>query len=95
MTIREKKRTLNPDMTFEEFEALADRQPNLKGSWIYKVSQAIFYNNLKHPYPKFDLDYMRDYYFKTFQSAEKFVRKHTKDVSSRIFRWMLVGMIMP
>ena len=80
MTIREKKRELNPNMTFEEFEALANRQPNLKGSWIYRVTQAIYKNNLKHPYPKFELDYSRECYFKTFQSAEKFIKKNTENV---------------
>ena len=80
MTIREKKRELNPNMTFEEFKALANRQPNLQGSWIYKVTQAIYKGDLKHPYPKFELDYSRECYFKTFRSAEKFVKKHTKDV---------------
>lgn len=81
MGIREKKRDLNPNMTFEEFEALANRQPNLKGNWIYRVTQTMFDNSLKHPYPKFELDYSRKCYFKTFPSAEKFVKKHTKDVT--------------
>ena len=80
MGIREKKRDLNPNMTFEEFEVLANRQPNLKGNWIYRVTQAMFDNSLKHPYPKFELDYSRKCYFQTFPSAEKFVKKHTKDV---------------
>lgn len=71
---------LRPDLTFEEFEALANRQPNLKGSWLYKVTQAIFYNDLKYPYPKFELDYPRELYFKTFNAAEKYVKKNTKDV---------------
>ena len=69
MTIREKKRELNPNLTFEEFEALANRQPNLKGSWIYRVTQAIYKNNLKHPYPKFELDYSRECYFKTLRKT--------------------------
>ena len=80
MGIREKKRDLNPNMTFEEFESLANRQPNLKGSWIYKLAQAMFDNSLKHPYPKFKLDYTREFYFKTFKSAEKFVKRNKDNV---------------
>lgn len=80
MSLREKKRNLNPNLTFEEFEALANRGPNLKGSWIYRVTQAIYDKDLKYPYLKFELDYPRECYFKTFKSAEKFVKKTNDDV---------------
>ena len=80
MSIRTKKSDLNPNLTFEEFEALANREPNLKGSWIYKVTQAIYHKDMKYPYPKFELDYPRECYFKTFQSAEKFVKKPKDNV---------------
>lgn len=71
---------LSPNLTFAEFQALANRQPNLKGNWLYKVTQAMFVNNKKHPYPKFELDYTREVFFKTFHAAEKFVKKNREDV---------------
>lgn len=80
MIIREEKRALNPNLTFEEFYALANGQPNLKGNWIYKVTQAMYDNDLKYPYPKFDLNYSRECYFKTFRNAEIFVKGHRTDV---------------
>lgn len=80
MSIKATKLDLNPNLTFEEFEALANREPNLKGSWIYRVTQATYHKDMKYPYPKFELDYPRECYFKTFQSAEKFVKKSQDDV---------------
>ena len=80
MSIKATKLDLNPNLTFEEFEALANREPNLKGSWIYRVTQATYHKDMKYPYPKFELDYPRECYFKTFQSAEKFVKKPQDDV---------------
>ena len=80
MSIKATKLDLNPNMTFEEFEALANREPNLRGSWIYRVTQATYHKDMKYPYPKFELDYPRECYFKTFQSAEKFVKKPKDDV---------------
>ena len=77
---RVRKRDLNPNLTFEEFEALANRKPKLEGYWLYKVTQAIYDNELKYPYPKFELNYTRESYFRTFESAESFVRMNKGDV---------------
>lgn len=71
---------LRQDLTFEEFEALANRKPNLQGDWFYMVTQARFPNDLKYPYPKFELPHAREAYFKTFCEAENFVKKNTTDV---------------
>lgn len=79
MSTRETKLDLNPNLTFEEFQVLANREPNLKGNWIYRVTQATYHKDMKYPYPKFELDYPRECYFKTFQAAEKFVKKPTDD----------------
>ncbi|MCM1142507.1 MAG: hypothetical protein NC453_28390 [Muribaculum sp.] len=70
-----------PNLTFEEFKALACREPNLEGEWLYQVTQAIIYDwQIKNPYPRFDLSYTRTFYFKTFQEAEQFVKKTREDV---------------
>lgn len=74
------KKNLSPDLTFEEFQALANRKPSLKGNWLYKVTQAIADYYQKHPYPKFELSYPRECYFKTFHAAEKFVKKDKENV---------------
>lgn len=74
------RKDLRPDLTFYEFEELANRKPNLKGNWLYRVTQAVFQNDLKYPYPKFEFEYVREYYFRTFQAAEKHVKKSTKDI---------------
>ncbi|MDE7136195.1 MAG: hypothetical protein K2N91_06140 [Muribaculaceae bacterium] len=75
-----RNKTLSQNLTFEEFEALANRRPNLKGDWLYKVTQAMYDNRLKYPYPKFELDYHKECYFKTFQAAEKFVKDNRENV---------------
>ena len=72
-------RILNPNLTFEEFNALANRLPNLKGSWIYKVTQAILDYDLKYPYPKFELNYLKECFFKTFRLAEKYIKKNKEN----------------
>lgn len=71
---------LRQDLTFEEFEALANRTPKLQGDWLYRVTQAIVQNDLKYPYPKFKLSHVQEAYFRTFKEAENFVRKNTTDV---------------
>ncbi len=71
---------LSPDLTFEEFQALANRKPNLQGDWLYKVTQALYHKDLKYPYPKFELDYPRECYFKTFHAAENYVKNNKEDV---------------
>lgn len=71
---------LSPDLTFNEFEALANRMPDIKGNWLYKVTQAINSGKLKYPYPKFKLEYHQECYFKTFHEAERFIKKGEKDV---------------
>lgn len=71
---------LNPNLTFKEFEALANRKPNLRGNWLYRVTQAVFKNDLKYPYPKFEFEYIRECYFRAFLAAEKYVKKNTKDI---------------
>lgn len=71
---------LSQNLTFEEFEALADREPNLKGSWVYRVTQPEFDKTLKHPYPMFKLGYTKEIYFKTFQAAEKYIKKNTAGI---------------
>lgn len=71
---------LRQDMTFEEFNALANRNPDLNGSWLYKVTQIVFDNDLKYPYPKFELDYHKECYFQTFQAAENYIKNNREGV---------------
>lgn len=71
---------LRSDLTFEEFEALANREPDFQGEWLYMVHQAIAPNDLKYPYPKFKLSHILEAYFKSFSEAEDFVKENTTDV---------------
>lgn len=84
---------LRQDLTFEEFEALANRKPNLQGDWLYRVTQAILPNDLKYPYPKFELSHVHEAYFKTFYEAENFVKKNTTDVYCSWITQMLYGAV--
>lgn len=71
---------LSPDLTFDQFQALANRLPSLKGNWLYRVTQAIAQEDLKYPYPKFELRYPKEIYFRSFRAAERFVKKNTENV---------------
>lgn len=84
---------LRSDLTFDEFEALANREPNLQGDWLYRVTQAIVPNDLKCPYPKFELSHIREAYFKTFSEAEKFVKKNMADVYCSWITQMQYGVV--
>lgn len=75
-----KRNRLSPNLTFEEFKALASREPNTKGDFLYEVNQAIYSGKMKNPYPRFELSYYSIAYFKTFEDAEKYVKENRENV---------------
>lgn len=82
-----RNRGLSPDLTFDEFKKLACRKPDLNGDWIYMVTQSKLFNELKNPYPKFELSHNETRYFKSFHDAENYIKTHTEHVyCSRILQ---------
>lgn len=70
-----------PDnLTFEDFERLADRKPNLDGDFIYRLTQLFLDpDKLKHPYPKFELGYESVRLFNSFDDALSFLKENKDD----------------
>lgn len=71
---------LSPDLTFEEFKALASREPITEGDWLYEVNQAIYYGKMKNPYPIFELSHHSRCFFKSFKDAEIYVKGNRENV---------------
>ena len=65
-----------PDnLTREEFEQLANREPRFDGDFIYRLTQMFVHlNTLKNPYPKFELDYDVVRLFNSFEEAVSFIQ---------------------
>ena len=68
------------NLTYEEFERLANREPNLEGDYIYRLTQLfVDTDKLKNPYPKFDLDYKTSRLFMSFEDAKRFLDANKGD----------------
>lgn len=63
------------DLTKEQFEALANREPNLAGKWLYKYSNSQITDDVELLYPKFQVMPSADYFFASFADAEAFMHK--------------------
>lgn len=62
------------NLTFEEFRALANRQPSMDGNWLYRLTHETL--NDDYSYPEFGIDsYYRKYMFLSLEDAEKFMRE--------------------
>lgn len=71
------KNNLTPDeMSWEEFKAMAEREPNLKGNWIYRLEQRFVDSNIENPYPRFELDRTEKRLFTSFDEAVRFIQEH-------------------
>lgn len=76
-----RRNKLCSNLTFEEFKALASREPNLKGRWIYMLTRKMVNTeDMKHPYPRFELSHEETLYFRSLADAEKHMRSHTSNV---------------
>ena len=75
--------TLLPDdLTFEDFNRYANREPDFEGNWIYKVEQAFFIkkrSRSKSQYPKIEIDRREERYFLTYPDAVEFIQKNKPD----------------
>lgn len=66
------KRIFLDNLTFEQFKALADRQPSLDGNWIYRLTHKTLCDD--YEFPEFRLT--SSYYFSlSLDSAEKYMRE--------------------
>lgn len=69
-----RKDTTPKNLTFGDFERLANRQPNLEGQWIYRLKQFFYDPDIENPYPKFELDYDVSRLFLSFDDAVKYLK---------------------
>lgn len=66
------KRAFPYNLTFEQFKALADREPSLKGNWVYRATHETLRD--EYVYPEFRI-YQTRYIFLSFNDAEKYIRE--------------------
>lgn len=66
------RREIPDNLTFEQFKALADRQPSFEGNWVYKLTHSTLWSD--YEYPEFRIHNIR-YMFLSLQEAEKYMRE--------------------
>ena len=66
---REMKRKTPDEMSWEEFNAMAEREPSLGGNWIYRLEQRFVDSDIENPYPRFELDRTEKRLFTSFDDA--------------------------
>ena len=64
------------NLSLDDFKRYAYREPSLEGNWLYRLCQAKLEKPLKNPYPKFDLDWMEERIFPSFDDAIEFINSH-------------------
>lgn len=84
-------RTINipTDLTFEQFKALADKQPALSGDAVYRLEHTL--KDGEACYPRFDIS-KNEYYFLSFADAEKFMREKlvNGDYADDTYRFVII-----
>lgn len=82
------KRIFPDNLTFEQFKALADRQPSLEGNWLYRLTHETLRD--EYQYPEFRIHQTR-YMFLSLNDAEKYIYENllTKDELSDTYRFLI------
>ncbi len=62
---------ISDSLTFEQFKTLAERQPELAGEWLYRLTH--YWMDKEATYPAFELS-TDIYYFPTHDRAESFIK---------------------
>lgn len=75
------------DMTLEQFTALAMREPDLRGDWIYELEASEFDDEETDLYPEFEIAWTSRYYFHSLDDAERYMRE--KLVKPSIYRFVI------
>lgn len=90
-----KHKGLLTNLTLADFKLHAHRKPSLEGNWLYRLSQSMFTDQLKNPYPKFELDWTEERIFLTFEDAVDFIQNQNDDrVYCSLLAQMPVGGLM-
>lgn len=63
-------KTLQDNLTYEQFKARADSEPSLDGDWIYRLTHVRY--GCIDSYPEFEV-YSEEYLFLSFADAEKHI----------------------
>lgn len=68
---------ITDNLTKQEFEQLANRQPDFEGKWVYELIQNYMDSDTKPPYPKFPL-YSQKRFFLSYEDALDSMRQSEK-----------------
>lgn len=63
------------NLTFEQFKALAMREPDVTGNWLYELASTEYDNEDENMYPQFELGLTTRYLFTRLEDAERFMRE--------------------
>lgn len=75
------------DLTFEQFRAIATREPNLTGDWIYELEVTEFDDEETQLYPEFEISIPAHYFFRSLEDAEKYMRDHL--LTPAVYRFVI------
>lgn len=64
--------TIPENLTFEQFKALADRQPSFEGSWVYRLTHSTLWGD--YEYPEFRIHNI-GYLFLSLEEAKKYMEE--------------------
>lgn len=78
---------LPADLTFEQFKALAMREPDLSGDWIYELEANEFDDEATALYPCFELYSTSRCFFRSLDEAEKYMREEL--VTPSVYRFVI------
>ena len=67
------------NLTRQEFEKLACREPSTEGNWIYQLEQAFFDSEMKLIYPKFKLCYPEKRLFLSLEKAIEYLGNNSNE----------------
>lgn len=73
------RNAITDNLTRQEFEKLACREPSIEGDWIYLVEQAFIDSEMKALYPKFKLLNPEKRLFLSFDKAMEYLHNNSNE----------------
>lgn len=68
--IHNMRKIIPTNLTLDEFRSLAERKPNLDGSWIYRLTRTVICEITKEMYPEFDVYEEMPIWFLSYSEAQ-------------------------
>ena len=69
---------ISDSLTFDQFKKYAEREPSLRGEWIYKLTH--YWMGNEASYPAFGLS-TDEYFFRAYDDVERFIKHNLKNIA--------------